>query len=172
MNHLKFTEEEIIEKFSETVLRLAASRTEQPSDADDVYQEVFIRYITNPPKFKSEEHAQAWFIKVTINVTKTMYHTAEVKHRADIEDETMDAVFADGGVDFTKQIEDKTDIDAVTKYLKPSYKTVIYLYYNCGYTIKEVSGFLHETEGNVKVLLMRAKRRLRNLLIERDDNNG
>ena len=68
MECIIMSEEEVIEKFSDLVHIIATAKTAQPSDADDVYQEVFFRYIRKPPKFKSEAHAEAWFVTTTVNI--------------------------------------------------------------------------------------------------------
>ena len=54
-----------IEKFSPLVYRLAFSQLKTKSDADDIHQEVFVRYITKKPKFESEEHAKDLFHRNT-----------------------------------------------------------------------------------------------------------
>ena len=59
--------EEVIRKYSATVYRIAFARTGTKADADDIYQEVFLRYIRKQPEFREEEHAKAWFIRVAIN---------------------------------------------------------------------------------------------------------
>lgn len=56
---------------SNTVYRLAYAQMKNTSDADDVYQEVFYRYIRKKPLFESLEHEKAWFIRVTVNCCKT-----------------------------------------------------------------------------------------------------
>ena len=49
------TPEEIIARYSTLVMNIARSRV-SISDADDVYQEVFYRYIDKEPHFKDEKH--------------------------------------------------------------------------------------------------------------------
>mgnify|MGYP002537126663 CR=1 FL=1 len=58
---------EAVAQYGSAVYRLAYAMTRSRSDADDVFQEVFLRYIRKPRRFESEEHRKAWFIRVTIN---------------------------------------------------------------------------------------------------------
>ncbi len=67
------TNTEVIQRYSELVMTVAAAKVSVASDAEDVYQELFCRYIDKQPKFRSEDHARAWFIKVTVNVVRNMY---------------------------------------------------------------------------------------------------
>ena len=46
--------EAVIRRYSDMVYRLAFARTGNRSDAEDLYQEVFLRYLTRAPAFTSE----------------------------------------------------------------------------------------------------------------------
>ena len=78
------TNQEAIEKYADLVHYIALNRTSQPSDADDVFQEVFFRYIEKSPKFRDEEHGKAWFIRVTINVCNSMFRQVQKQISFDI----------------------------------------------------------------------------------------
>ena len=45
-----------IRSYADMVYRLAFSRTGSQSDADDIFQEVFLRYIQEKKAFLNEEH--------------------------------------------------------------------------------------------------------------------
>ena len=64
------TPEGVIRTYSDIVYRIAFARAGTKADADDIYQEVFLRYIRKAPVFREEEHAKAWFIKVTVNCSR------------------------------------------------------------------------------------------------------
>ncbi len=61
----------VIEKYSNMVYRLAYARTGSRHDADDIYQEVFLRYFRRKPVFDSEEHRKAWLLRVTVNCSNS-----------------------------------------------------------------------------------------------------
>ena len=48
--------ENVIQAYSDMVYRQAFSYTRNKYDSDDIYQEVFLRYIRKKPMFESEEH--------------------------------------------------------------------------------------------------------------------
>ena len=64
------TPENRIRAYSDMVYRIAFARAGTKEDADDIYQEVFLRYIRKAPEFRDEEHAKAWFIKVAVNCSR------------------------------------------------------------------------------------------------------
>ena len=59
--------EELLERYAGLVYRLVFARTRRRDAADDIFQEVFLRYVAKGPDFESEEHARAWFCRVTVN---------------------------------------------------------------------------------------------------------
>ena len=56
-----FSPEEIIDKYADMVYRLALLQVKNQADADDVFQEVFIRLVSHIQKLQNEEHVKAWF---------------------------------------------------------------------------------------------------------------
>ena len=63
--------EEVIQREKELVYRLAFSQCHQKDQADDIFQNVMYRYMKRKPVFESLEHEKAWFIRVTLNCSKT-----------------------------------------------------------------------------------------------------
>ena len=61
---------EIIEKHSDMVYRIALTRCESVENAEDIFQDVFMKFSEKMPKFENEEHEKAWFIRVTIKLSK------------------------------------------------------------------------------------------------------
>ena len=66
----------ISEKYADTVYRLAFSRTKSSHDAEDIMQNVFMKFIKCDVNFKSEDHIKAWLIRVTINLSKNLLASA------------------------------------------------------------------------------------------------
>lgn len=54
-------------RWGPSVYRLAAVRAGSRHDADDVYQDVFMRLATDHTEFADEERLKAWLLRVTIN---------------------------------------------------------------------------------------------------------
>ena len=55
-----------VEQYGSTVYRLALAQTHSQADADDVYQEVFLRYVRAAPAFATEEHRKALMVGVSV----------------------------------------------------------------------------------------------------------
>lgn len=136
---------EMLDKYSDMVYRIALTRCKNKDAAEDVYQTVFLRYSEKMPKFESEEHSKAWFIRVTINLTKDE-NTSSWNNKI---------VALDDMVQFESKEESDLFIDICK--LPQNYKSVIYLMYYEGYKVKEISKLLDASEGTIKTWLYRAR---------------
>ena len=142
---------EVIEKYSNMVYRLALAQMKTKHDAEDVYQEVFIRYISKPRTFESEEHRKAWLIRVTINLCKSL--CSAWFRKSEPLDETM--VF---------NTKEESDLYEYLILLPKKYRSVIHLFYNEELSINEISGILNAKESTVRTWLTRARSILREKL--------
>lgn len=135
----------VIEKYSDIVYKIAITRTGSIENAEDVFQEVFIKYSQKNPNFENEEHEKAWFIKVTINLTKNLHNEAWNRKTIPLED----------NIKFENKEEE--DVFSAVNQLPQNYKTVIYLFYYEGYKVKEISKIMNTREGTIKTWLSRAR---------------
>jgi len=152
---------EIINKYSNTVYRIAYALTKNRYDADDIHQEVFVRYINKRPQFESTEHENAWFLRVTVNLCKNFWKTAWKRKVIGLEDDLME------GAEITEETESDQVIDAVKK-LPQKYRVVIHLFYYEELSVEEISKVLHAKPSTVRTHLTRARAKLKRLL-ENDD---
>lgn len=144
--------EKMIEKHSDTVYRIALTRCGTIENAEDVFQDVFIKFSEKLPKFENEEHEKAWFIRVTINLTKNIKQSAWNKKVTTL-DENL--IFEN---------PEESEVFSVVYQLPQNYKTVIYLSYYEGYKVKEIAKLMKTKEGTVKTWLYRARQMLKEKL--------
>ncbi|NLJ32166.1 MAG: RNA polymerase sigma factor [Clostridiales bacterium] len=67
--------EDAVDRYGTLVYRLALAQTKKPADAEDVFQEVFLRLVRNKRPFESNEHLKAWLIRVTVNCSRSLWRT-------------------------------------------------------------------------------------------------
>ena len=148
--------EDVITEYSNLIYRLALSQMKNKSDADDVFQEVFFRYVRKQPQFKSKDHQKAWFIRVTVNCCKSM-HTSVWKKRMVPLDESMP--YLD---------EEQRDFMQELQKLPRKYLAVVHLYYYEDMRMDEIGNALGISLSAVKMRLVRAREMLRGILKEED----
>ena len=144
--------ERVIEQYSDMVYRIALTRTGTKENAEDIYQDVFMKYSQKKPKFESFAHEKAWLIRVTINLTKNFNNSSWSKKVVNL-DENM--VF---------ETPEETGVFEVVCKLPQNYKTVIYLMYYEGYKINEIAKIMKKKEGTIKTWAYRARQLLKNNL--------
>lgn len=149
--------QETVDKYSNMVYRLAYSYTNSKFDTDDVYQEVFMKYLQNKNIFENEEHKKAWLIKVTINSCKKLWLSAWKRKTVPLEE-----------IKF--EILEESGLYQEIKKLPKNYRLVIHLFYYEQYKVKEISEMMKQKESTIRTWLTRARQMLRKNLKEEDFN--
>ena len=148
--------ESFIRKYSETVYRLAYSKTGNRCDADEIYQEVFLRYIKRNPKFKDSEHEKAWILRVTVNVCKKYFNSPWCRRTEALTDD----------IEFVQS--EHIDLPRELTALPPIYREVIHLFYYEELSIKEIASLTGRRESTVRTQLTRAREKVRGSMKEED----
>ena len=143
-----------VERYGAMVYRLAYAQLRSRQDADDVFQEVFLRYHRAAPPCESETHRKAWLLRVTANCAKSLAASPWKRRSVPLED-----VYA------YDQPEESGLDDALSR-LPPKYRAVIHLYYSEGYDTEETARILGRKPSTVRAQLTRARQTLARLLKE------
>ena len=146
--------EAVIRRYSDMVYRLAFARTGNRGDAEDLYQEVFLRYLTKAPAFTSEDHRKAWLLRVAVNCANR-FHTAPWRRRTEPLSEAL-SVPAPEGEDLWEELRRLPERD----------RTVLHLYYYEDMTTEEIAKLLDRNPATVRSQLLRARAKLKKLLVE------
>ena len=147
---------EIIEKYSDMVYRMAYSMVKNRFDAEDIHQEVFMKYLKKKPVFENTDHEKAWFLRVTVNHCKNFWKSAWIQKVIGLEEHEMSAEQED--------VHDEL-IDTVKK-LPQKYRAVIHLFYYEELSVEEIGKVLGEKPSTVRTRLTRARSKLKELLEE------
>lgn len=144
-----------IEQYSDMVLRLCMVSLKNTADAEDVFQNVFLKYALSNQVFESAEHEKAWLIRVTVNTCRDLLKSFFRKHTVPLEEVS----------EFLPQTttEQHNVLEAV-RSLPKNYREVIYLHYYEGYTAPEIAGILHKNPNTVYTHLSRAREMLKEML--------
>ena len=151
--------DEVVRYYSPMVYRIALTKTQSSHDADDIFQEVFLKLVMNTKPFETEEHRKAWLIRVTINCCNSHF-TAPWRKNVNSLDDAIMSQLPDESADTGTLIEGQ-DVYAEVLRLPPNMREVILLYYYEEMSIREISLVLQTTEVNVKKRLSRARQKLK-----------
>ena len=162
--------EEVMKFYMPMVYRIAFSRLGSTHEAEDITQEVFLKYFRADISYNDEEHRKAWLIRCAINCTKTLVTSAWYRHRASDEgldnmEEQGDIPGSDGDID---KIEQKNAVMSAVMKLPEKYRTVIHLFYFKDMSVAQISKATGIREATVKSQLSRARDMLKPMLKEVD----
>ena len=155
---MALTEEQrtqIVNRWGDMVYRLALARTASVPDAEDVFQEVFLRYFRHEERFHNDEYRKAWLIRCTLNRCKSLLASPWRKRVVPLE--TAEEV----GVE-----DDNREVYSAVLALPAKYRAAIHLHYFEGLSVAEMAQMLDVPEGTVKSQLSRGRALLRDMLEE------
>lgn len=157
---LLMSDEEMVRTYSDMVYGVAMRYVRNPTDADDIYSDVFYRYFRRVREFHDEEHRKAWLLRVTINCSKEFLQNRQYS------EELNDDMFGSVSITETQEasIEDIMAVRQALTQLSEEYREVIELYYFSQLTVSEIAKMLQRPSGTIKAQLSRARDRLRALL--------
>ena len=151
--------DEVVRYYSPMIWRLALTKTKSTHDAEDIFQEVFMKLVMNQKPFASEEHRKAWLIRVTINCANSHFVAPWRKNVDTLEDAILDQIADEDTVDAIDV--DTPDVYSKVLALPENMREVILLFYYEELSIREISEILGTSEVNVKKRLSRARQKLR-----------
>lgn len=170
--------DQAVRQFADMVYRLAVANTNVTQDAEDVFQEVFVKLVRYKDKIESEEHLKAWLIRVTINEARRLEGSGWKKNvTLDGDDETEETVSREpdtspGPEEAYLADERRESVLESVRQLPQKYREVIHLFYYEDMKITEISSLLEINEATVKTRLRRAKEILEKTLKGGINNYG
>lgn len=137
-------------KHGDEVYRLALCRLQNKTDAEDVYQEVFLKLFSTKTDFKDDEHLKAWLLRVTINKCCDLRRCVWFKNKTLLENEIV-----------SEMPDEYIDLWQSISVLSKDLRTVIWLHYVEGYKTEEISQILKCNPSTIRTKLYRARKKLR-----------
>jgi RNA polymerase sigma-70 factor (ECF subfamily) len=157
--------EEFVDRFGARVHRLVRRYVENPSDAEDVTQEVFLTLYRNIGSFRGESNLATWVYRVVVN--RCLRHCQRIRPDSVCYDEQTAQAEADWRRDpaesaTRRELSDK--VQGALDQLSPLHQDVVILCQLHGLTYQECAAVLEVPVGTVKSRLSNAFRRLRESL--------
>jgi RNA polymerase sigma-70 factor (ECF subfamily) len=169
--------EELVRRYDRPVLRLALHLTGSEQDAQDIYQEAFLRAYRNMPRFRFECSFYTWVYRIVTNLC--LDHLRK-KH---LHSQNVTAIAGDGkeeelvnlmpgrapGSSPERSLAGLVPGQCVVRALlrlSPRERMVFELKHYHGLKLRTVAGILNMTDGATKNTLLRATQKLRTQLAE------
>ena len=160
------TEQELsnaMKTHGDAVYRLALCRTQNTADAEDVYQDVFLRLLEQNASGWDGEHTKAWLLRTALNRCADLGRLRQRRGTLSLEEVPEMAHPLD---------EEAAELwDAVGR-LPEKLRTAVHLFYGEGYESGEIGALLGVPAATVRSRLRRARAELKDLLGGFDDGKS
>lgn len=143
----------LVDKYSDMVTRICVLRLGNKEDAEDCYQNTFLKLYRSNMVTAPFEDLKRWLIRVAVNECNDSLR----RRNRRISEEIDDCIIP------VEDSHDKELLDLVFQ-LPENYRDTIYLYYYEEYPVKDIARILKRREGTVKTQLRRGRELLKSEL--------
>ena len=157
--------EQLVIKYKNQIIFFISRYTKDISIAEDISQDVFVYILLNKEKYDFQYSFKTYIFMIAkcraINYIKKEKKIIKIDYEnLYIEDNNLEEI--------VYKNEENQKIRKVINKLKPDYQAVIYLVFLEGLKYKEVAKIMNKNIGQIKVMLYRAKRKLKEYLEKED----
>lgn len=146
------------ELYSKTVYAVAFSIMKNSADANDIMQDVFLKFYQNMDKLTDDAHIRPWLITVTVNTCRNTLRSGWFSKT------TARDVSEEGT--YNEDFGEKSDLFYAVMKLPEKERVPLHLFYYEGFSTAEIAGLLKMKESTVRVRIMRGREKLKKLLKE------
>ncbi len=146
------TYEDVVRKYAQTVAGVCVMRLQNHADAEDCFQNTFVKLLTKSPSINDENHLKYWLIQVAIHECYSFLR----KNRREIS-------LCELPNEPSFKSEDEMDVSWALMKVKQDYREILYLHYCEGYKVKEIADILGRNPNTVKVMLKRGREMLKSI---------
>lgn len=146
--------EQVVRQYADMVYRLALAHLRNPADAQDAFQDVFLRYAEKAPDFRGEEHRKAWLLRVTVNRCRSHFRTAWFRRSAPLE----------AAANAAAPTPEPSPLADALAALPGKYRSVVHLHYYENLSTEEIAAVTGQRASTVRSQLTRARALLRDIL--------
>lgn len=157
--------EKILERYGDTIYRMAYLQVKSRNEADDIYQEVCLKLLRQESKIDDDGHLKAWLLRTTVNCCKDYWKSAWYRK----------VTFDNEPVMERQDVSEENETGYVTECmqgLSEKYRVILHLYYYEEYSIKEIGRILRLKENTVASRLSRGRSKLKKIIEKGGKNYG
>lgn len=142
----------VVRTYSPMLLRVAYLYLRNREEAEDVTQEVLLRYWQKQPQFDSEEARKSWLYKTAANRCRDFLRSHWFRKRCELTQE------------LSYLPREDSELLQCMMQLDTKFRIPLHLHYYEGYSLKEIGSILNIPAATVGSRLHRGKARLKELL--------
>ena len=177
----------LIAQYHQPLYSLIARSLNDPADAPDITQEVFIKVFRSIRGFHGESSLRTWLYRIALHEASNQrrwwsrHKKQEITIDSSVENEDDGSAFllsatltdhSDSPYDCAAQAEVRARVETALRQLPEAFRTVVVLREIEGFAYEEIAEILNVNLGTVKSRLTRGRSALRALLVAEDAATG
>ena len=166
INKERWAQRVLYEEFYPSMMTVCLRYSNNRDDALDILHDGFIKVFKHISKYNTGTSLNAWIKRIMIN-TAIDFYRKRIRRRTEDITEVYDMTSKDPGIHSALNAH---DILLCLNMLSPSYRAVFNLYVIEGYSHKEIATKLSISESTSRSNLVKARSKMRDLLIARGFN--
>lgn len=153
---------ELYNRYKGKLMGIALRYTRCREDAEDIFQEAFVKIFRNIDHLKQENTLFQWMKQIVIRTAINHYRQHQ-KYAAMVSADTLEESADHHHETILADLHREQILDMINQ-LPDGYRLVFNLYVIDGYKHEEIAAFLQITEATSRSQLVRAKQKLREML--------
>lgn len=154
--------------YHDRICRYIAGMIRDPTEAEDLTQETFLRAHCRQDALRDSKAARGWLYRIATNVCldrlRQRARQVAAGGEGDLEDAHSAVLEAPSAQEQTERAETSACVQRCLDYLPDSYRAVILLYEAHGLTAVEIAELLGVSVATIKIRLHRARQRLQEIM--------
>jgi RNA polymerase sigma-70 factor, ECF subfamily len=164
--------EELYDRHSRRVYSLCLRMTQNPTEAEDLSQDVFVQLYRKVGMFRGDSQFTTWLHRMTVNQVLMHFRRRGVRLEHTSEDGELPPQTVAGTEDARRMpVVDRIALDRALAQLPPGYRAVFVLHDVEGYEHEEIARILGCAAGTSKSQLHKARLSLRKILKRQSPNS-
>ena len=160
----------LYERYHRRTYSLCLRMMSNPTEAEDLTQEVFIQLFRKIGSFRGDSAFSTWLHRMTVNQVLMHFRRRSVKNEKTSNDGEIPEQIVPGTENQRRMpVLDRIALTRAVEELPPGYKSVFILHDVEGYEHEEVARILGISVGTSKSQLHKARLKLRGLLIKQNN---
>lgn len=164
----------LYEEYGRYIYHLCLKLTRNKDEAEDLMQDVWLKVVRNSGRMDNVDHMKAWLTTICMNTFRDRYRkdvrrSKHVMHQPETLDvPILDLVPSDNmtPAELLEQSDIQTLVQRKIGELDAIYRTTIEYFYVYQYSLIEIAEVMKVSIGTVKSRLFRAKKYLKELMME------
>ena len=130
-------------------------------DADDVYQETVLRAFKYRKTYKREKTFKTWLFSIAVNEIRGHFNRSKKSAGTVGLEEHLYITPGTGNEELVRVVYE------IAQHLGPKQRKVFFLFYDQGFSIREIADITGLKEGNIKFILNRSRESIKETLADR-----